>query len=72
MFTLQGDIATCSGSWLYAWSINGGLLGAVDTVGGRERTQQVLCVAFSENREWDPLNVIITGSTDGVVRVSNT
>ncbi|KAH9634486.1 hypothetical protein HF086_005479 [Spodoptera exigua] len=64
-----GDIATCSGSWLYAWSINGELLGAVDTIGGRERSQQVLCVAFSQTREWDPLNVIITGSTDGVVRM---
>lgn len=41
----------------------------MDTVGGRERSQQVLCVAFSQTREWDPLNVIITGSTDGVVRV---
>ncbi|XP_047018830.1 WD repeat and FYVE domain-containing protein 3 isoform X2 [Helicoverpa zea] len=66
---LTGDIATCSGSWLYAWSINGELLGAVDTIGGRERSQQVLCVAFSQTREWDPLNVIITGSTDGVVRM---
>ncbi|XP_050561954.1 WD repeat and FYVE domain-containing protein 3 isoform X1 [Spodoptera frugiperda] len=66
---LTGDIATCSGSWLYAWSINGSLLGAVDTIGGRERSQQVLCVAFSQTREWDPLNVIITGSTDGVVRM---
>ncbi|KOB73312.1 Uncharacterized protein OBRU01_10878, partial [Operophtera brumata] len=46
------------------------LLGAVDTAGGRERTQQVLCVAFSQTREWDPLNVIMTGSTDGVVRRS--
>ncbi|XP_049867714.1 WD repeat and FYVE domain-containing protein 3 isoform X4 [Pectinophora gossypiella] len=65
-----GDIATCVGSWLYAWSINGELLGAVDTAGGRERgQQQVLCVAFSQTREWDPLNVIITGSTDGVVRM---
>ncbi|XP_026315295.1 WD repeat and FYVE domain-containing protein 3 isoform X1 [Hyposmocoma kahamanoa] len=70
---LTGDIATCRGSWLYAWSINGDLLGAVDTAGGRTSggggPQQVLCVAFSQTREWDPLNVIITGSTDGVVRM---
>ncbi|GBP47766.1 WD repeat and FYVE domain-containing protein 3 [Eumeta japonica] len=66
---LTGDIATCSGSWLHAWSINGELLGAVDTCGSGPRAQQVLCVAFSQTREWDPLNVIITGSTDGVVRM---
>ncbi|XP_050346639.1 WD repeat and FYVE domain-containing protein 3 isoform X1 [Nymphalis io] len=65
---LTGDIATCSGSWLHVWSINGSLLGAVDT-GGGERAPQVLCVAFSQTREWDPLNVVITGSTDGVVRM---
>ncbi|CAH2247052.1 jg23900 [Pararge aegeria aegeria] len=64
---LTGDIATCSGSWLHVWSINGTLLGAVDT--GGERAPQVLCVAFSQTREWDPLNVVITGSTDGVVRM---
>ncbi|CAH2076588.1 unnamed protein product, partial [Iphiclides podalirius] len=66
---LTGDIATCSGSWLYAWSINGVLLGTADSSCGRERAQQLLCVAFSQTREWDPLNVIITGSTDGVVRM---
>lgn len=64
----QGDIATCSGSYLCAWDINGRALGAVDTGGGG--AAQVLCCAFSETREWDPLNVIITGSTDGVVRVT--
>lgn len=31
--------------------------------------QQILCVAFSTAREWDQQNVIITGSTDGVVRM---
>ncbi|KAJ2950075.1 hypothetical protein O0L34_g11414 [Tuta absoluta] len=69
---LTGDIATCVGSYLYAWSINGTLLGSVDTCGGGARqtsAQQVLCCAFSQTREWDPLNVILTGSTDGVVRV---
>lgn len=66
---LTGDIATCRGSWLYLWSINGTLLGGVDTAGGRERSHQILCVAFSQTREWDPLNVVITGSSDGVVRM---
>lgn len=31
--------------------------------------QQILCVAFSTSREWDQQNVVITGSTDGVVRM---
>lgn len=31
--------------------------------------QQILCVTFSAIREWDNQNVIITGSTDGVVRM---
>lgn len=30
--------------------------------------QQILCVTFSTAREWDQQNVVITGSTDGVVR----
>lgn len=43
----------------------------MDTCVGRaDRMQQILCVAFSQTREWDSLNVIITGSTDGVVRVT--
>ncbi|XP_053612398.1 WD repeat and FYVE domain-containing protein 3 isoform X1 [Plodia interpunctella] len=66
---LTGDIATCRGSWLYLWSINGSLLGGVDTGGGRDRSQQALCAAFSQVREWDPLNVVLTGSSDGVVRM---
>lgn len=40
------------------------------SIGSADRMQQILCVAFSMTREWDSQNVIITGSTDGVVRVS--
>lgn len=32
--------------------------------------QQILCVAFSQMHEWDSQNVVMTGSTDGVARVS--
>jgi WD repeat and FYVE domain-containing protein 3 len=68
---LTGDIATCSATWLHVWSINGDSLAIVNTsVGSADRMQQILCVAFSATREWDSNNVIITGSTDGVVRVS--
>lgn len=68
---LTGDIATCSGTWLHLWSINGDCLATVNTsIGSSDRMQQILCVAFSMTREWDSQNVVITGSTDGVVRVS--
>lgn len=41
-------------------------------VGRADRMQQILCVAFSQTHEWDSQNVIMTGSTDGVARVSIT
>ncbi|KAI5732691.1 hypothetical protein M8J76_003102 [Diaphorina citri] len=67
---LTGDIATCAGTWLHVWSINGDPLAVVNTCVGRaDRMQQILCVAFSQTREWDSANVVITGSTDGVVRM---
>ncbi|XP_036321880.1 WD repeat and FYVE domain-containing protein 3 isoform X2 [Rhagoletis pomonella] len=67
---LTGDIATCSATWLHVWSINGDPLAMVNTcVGSADRMQQILCVSFSQIREWDQENVVITGSTDGVVRM---
>ncbi|XP_055300472.1 WD repeat and FYVE domain-containing protein 3 isoform X2 [Sitodiplosis mosellana] len=66
---LTGDIATCSATWLHIWSVNGDPLATVNTsIGSADRMQQILCVTFSTAREWDQQNVIITGSTDGVVR----
>lgn len=66
---LTGDIATCSATWLHVWSANGDPLAMVNTsIGSADRMQQILCVTFSTAREWDQQNVIITGSTDGVVR----
>lgn len=68
---LTGEIATCSATWLHVWSINGDILAVVNTsIGNVDRMQQILCVTFSCTREWDSQNVVITGSTDGVVRVS--
>lgn len=68
---LTGDIATCAATWLHVWSINGDQLATVNTCVGRaDRMQQILCVAFSQSHEWDAHNVIMTGSTDGVARVS--
>ncbi|ALC38357.1 bchs [Drosophila busckii] len=67
---LTGEIATCSATWLHVWSINGDALAMVNTcVGSADRMQQILCVAFSQIREWDQQNVVMTGSTDGVVRM---
>lgn len=67
---LTGDIATCSATWLHVWSTNGDPLATVNTsIGSADRMQQILCIAFSCTREWDQQNVIITGSTDGVVRM---
>ncbi len=67
---LTGDIATCAGAFLYLWSINGDLVASVNTSTGRD--QRILCCAMSEMVEWDSQNVIMTGSSDGVVRVSLT
>lgn len=49
--------------------MNGDPLATVNTsIGSADRMQQILCVTFSTAREWDQQNVVITGSTDGVVR----
>ncbi|GFQ88429.1 WD repeat and FYVE domain-containing protein 3 [Trichonephila clavata] len=67
---VTGDIATCAGTHLFLWSINGDEIASVNTATGRaDRTQQILCVAFSFLNEWDNQNVVMTGSSDGVVRM---
>ncbi|CAG2101979.1 unnamed protein product [Medioppia subpectinata] len=71
---LSGDIATCASNWLYLWSINGDLIASVNTLNISSMSQsmsttQVLCVAFSTYNEWDSANVIMTGSSDGVVKM---
>lgn len=70
---VTGDIATCAGTYLYVWTINGDEIASVNTATGRsDRTQQILCVAFSYLNEWDNQNVVMTGSSDGVVRMWST
>ncbi|KFM56661.1 WD repeat and FYVE domain-containing protein 3, partial [Stegodyphus mimosarum] len=67
---VTGDIATCAGTHLFLWSINGDEIASVNTATGRaDRMQTILCVAFSYLNEWDNQNVIMTGSSDGVVRM---
>jgi hypothetical protein len=57
---LMGDIATCSGTWLHLWSINGDPLASVNTLVGQiGRSQHIFCVCFSQFNEWDPMNVIL-------------
>ncbi|CAF4901450.1 unnamed protein product, partial [Rotaria sp. Silwood1] len=65
---LTGDIASAAGSYLYVWTINGQLLASINTM-AYSRQQSILCIALSQMNEWDDENVIITGSSDGVVRM---
>ena len=44
--TLQGDIATCAGTHLFYWSINGELIADINTETGMN--QQIYCVAMSQ------------------------
>ncbi|KAK4474687.1 hypothetical protein MN116_001816 [Schistosoma mekongi] len=62
-----GDIASCAGTQLYLWNCNGDAVASVDTPVGRNK--QILCVCMSTLYDWDAENVILTGSSDGVVRM---
>lgn len=63
----QGDIVSCAGTYIHVWSINGSPTASVNTFTGR--SQQIMCCFVSEMNEWDTQNVIVTGHSDGVVRV---
>lgn len=67
-FASQGDIVSCAGTYIHVWSINGNPVVSVNTFTGR--SQQIVCCCVSEMNEWDTQNVIVTGHSDGVVRVS--
>lgn len=61
---------SCAGSHIYLWDVNGRAVASVDTVAGPGAGEvQVLCVAQSQWAEWDRQNVLMTGSSDGVVRM---
>ncbi len=70
-----GDIVTCAGSWLYVWDVAGRKLAELDTntvcppPTPQPKQQQILCVTTSQMHEWNRENVIMTGSSDGVVRM---
>ncbi|XP_027504006.1 WD repeat- and FYVE domain-containing protein 4 [Corapipo altera] len=62
-----GDIISCAGSYLYLWTVNGHLLASINTA--CSPTCRIVCCCFAEVMDWDISSIIITGSTDGVVRL---
>jgi len=64
---LTGELATCAGTFLHVWTINGDEIANINTATGRG--QQILCVSMSQMMDWDSRNVIMTGNSDGVVRM---
>ena len=60
---------------LYLWDVNGTPIASINTApspkdkGAVSDASQILCVAQSQFNEWDRQNVILTGSSDGVVRM---
>ena len=47
-FFSQGDIATCAGTYLYAWSVNGQLIAKENT--SLQNNNHIQCCAMSEVR----------------------
>uniref|UniRef100_A0A3Q3WY12 BEACH domain-containing protein n=1 Tax=Mola mola TaxID=94237 RepID=A0A3Q3WY12_MOLML len=64
---LTGEIASCAGPRLYLWNMKGQLLADTDCSNGPQ--PDILCVSFTQQHEWDPRNVIVTGCADGIARV---
>ena len=65
--SLTGDIVTTSGQKLFYWTVNGELL--VQGNHFMKLGHRINLVVTTEYCEWDQNNVIITGSSDGVVRI---
>uniref|UniRef100_A0A914HM60 WD repeat and FYVE domain-containing protein 3 n=1 Tax=Globodera rostochiensis TaxID=31243 RepID=A0A914HM60_GLORO len=69
----KGDIATASGAWLFLWTINGTPLASVNTAdsGGlfSNASSLVLCITFSMTNDWDENNVVLCGTSDGLVKM---
>ncbi|XP_056350777.1 WD repeat- and FYVE domain-containing protein 4 [Oenanthe melanoleuca] len=62
-----GDILSCAGSCLYLWTVNGQLLASTSTA--CSPSCHIVCCCFAEVMDWDTRSIIITGSTDGLVRL---
>ena len=67
--SLTGDIVTSSGQRLFYWTVNGELL--VQGNHFMKLGYKINVITTTEFCEWDSRSVIITGSTDGVVRIWN-
>ncbi|XP_016084845.1 WD repeat- and FYVE domain-containing protein 4-like [Sinocyclocheilus grahami] len=67
---LTGEIVSCAGTHLNLWTMKGQLLASLNTSCRPEGN--ILCCCFTQKYEWDPRNVIITGSADGIVRIWKT
>uniref|UniRef100_A0A3B5M372 Uncharacterized protein n=1 Tax=Xiphophorus couchianus TaxID=32473 RepID=A0A3B5M372_9TELE len=66
---LTGEIVSCVGPLLYLWTMKGQLLASTGTSSGPQT--DILCVSFTQQHEWDSRNVIVTGCTDGIIRVGS-
>ncbi|KIH63773.1 Beige/BEACH domain protein [Ancylostoma duodenale] len=67
-----GDIATSCSTLLHLWSINGDLLAVVNTCDSNlimDPSQMILSLTFSTMNEWDSDNVVVCGTSDGVVKI---
>ncbi|CAJ0936217.1 unnamed protein product, partial [Mesorhabditis belari] len=67
-----GDIASACASLLFLWSINGDLLVQINTsdcAPALDHNQMIVTLAFSTLNEWDPDNVVMAGTADGVVKI---
>ncbi|XP_031463573.1 WD repeat- and FYVE domain-containing protein 4 isoform X1 [Phasianus colchicus] len=65
-----GDIASCAGSYLHLWTVNGQPLVSVNTTCSPKSC--IACCCFAEVMDWDTRSIVITGSTDGLVRLWKT
>ncbi|OXB55076.1 hypothetical protein ASZ78_012875 [Callipepla squamata] len=61
-----GDIASCAGSYLHLWTVSGQPLVSINTTCSPKVC--ITCCCFAEVMDWDTRSIIITGSTDGMVR----
>jgi len=69
----NGAVATASGPHLYVWTLNGELMAQVNTAESgslfANPLSLVLCLAFSTANEWDANNVVMCGTSDGLVKI---
>ncbi|CAI2350201.1 unnamed protein product [Caenorhabditis sp. 36 PRJEB53466] len=67
-----GDIATACATLLHVWTLNGSLLAVLNTSDSApaiDPQQMIISLAFSTMNEWDNDNVIMCGTSDGVVKI---